>query len=62
MKRIRLTTAEIEALLAAAGNVDPCMFTEDVGGKEGDRQYDAWESGAAADARREENPWNYGQK
>ncbi len=41
----RLTRAEIEALLAAAGNVDPCMFTEDVGGREGDRQYDAWLSG-----------------
>jgi hypothetical protein len=44
-KRIRLTEAEIEALLAAAGNIDPCMFTEDTGGKEGERLYDAWESG-----------------
>ena len=43
-KRIRLD-AEIEALLAAAGNIDPCMFTEDTGGKEGERLYDAWESG-----------------
>lgn len=45
MTRIRLTTREIEALLAAAGNVDPCMFTEDVGGKEGERLFKAWESG-----------------
>jgi hypothetical protein len=45
MGRIRLTALEIEALLAAAGNVDPCMFTEDVGGKEGDRQFDAWQTG-----------------
>ena len=43
-KRIRLD-AEIGALLAAAGNIDPCMFTEDTGGKEGERLYDAWESG-----------------
>jgi hypothetical protein len=43
-KRIRLTEAEIEALLAAAGNIDPCMFTEDTVGKEGERLYDAWES------------------
>lgn len=42
--RIRLTTREIEALLAAAGNVDPCMLTE-IGGKEGERQFEAWESG-----------------
>lgn len=45
MSRVRLTTREIEALLAAAGNVDPCMFTEDVGGREGERQFRAWESG-----------------
>jgi hypothetical protein len=44
---IRLTRNEIRALLAAAGNVDPCMFTEDMGGREGDRQYDAWISGQA---------------
>lgn len=42
---IRLTRREIRALLAAAGNVDPCMFIEDVGGREGERQYEAWISG-----------------
>jgi hypothetical protein len=42
---IELTTIELEALLAAAGNVDPCMFTEDHGGEEGAALYDAWESG-----------------
>jgi hypothetical protein len=31
--------------LAVAGNIDPCMFTENTGGKEGERLYDAWESG-----------------
>lgn len=41
----RLTKAEIAALLDAAGNVDPCMFLEDLGGKAGERQYDAWLSG-----------------
>src|SRR5215216_4786891 len=40
----RLSKIEIEALLAAAGNVDPCMFEED-DSKEGDRLYDAWLSG-----------------
>ena len=45
MTRIRLTTREIEALLAAAGNVDPCMFTQDIGGKDGERMFAAWESG-----------------
>jgi len=42
---MKLTRLEVEALLAAAGNVDPCMFTDDVGGDEGERLYDAWVSG-----------------
>jgi len=33
--KIELTPTEIEALQAAAGNVDPCMFVEDVGGRRG---------------------------
>jgi hypothetical protein len=41
----RLTKVEIEALLAAAGNVDPCMCLEDVGGEEGHRLFHAWVSG-----------------
>jgi hypothetical protein len=42
---IELTTIELEAVLAAAGNVDPGMLTEDHGGEEGAALYDAWESG-----------------
>jgi hypothetical protein len=42
---IELTTIELEALLAAGGNVDPCMFTEDHFGEEGAALYDAWKSG-----------------
>lgn len=40
----RLSKLEIEALLAAAGDVDPCMFEED-DSKEGDKLYDALLSG-----------------
>lgn len=38
-----LTKDEVEALLAAAGNVDPSMFTDD--DVDGDRLYEAWISG-----------------
>lgn len=41
----RLTRLEILALLDAAGNIDPCMFIEDMGGKVGERRYEAWLSG-----------------
>lgn len=41
---MKLTRLEVEALLAAAGNVDPAMF-EDFPAEEGDRLYDAWLSG-----------------
>jgi hypothetical protein len=41
----RLTEIEIEALLAVAGNVDPCMFLEDVRGEEGHRLFHPWVSG-----------------
>jgi hypothetical protein len=41
----RLTKVEIEALLAAAGTVDPCMCLEDVGGEERHRVFHAWVSG-----------------
>ena len=39
--KVSLTEAEIEALYAAAGNVDPCMFDE-MERKEGERLYGAW--------------------
>lgn len=45
MKRPRLTIAEIDALLAAAGNADPAMFEDYPTEKEGDRAYRAWETG-----------------
>jgi hypothetical protein len=44
VRRIRLTRAEIEALWAAARNIDPCMF-EEMPEPEGDRMFKAWESG-----------------
>lgn len=42
-----LTTREIETLLAAAGNVDPCMFDENPEASEREKRLDreAWESG-----------------
>lgn len=42
---IKFTPREADVILAAAGNIDPCMFLEDVGGKEGELDYDAWLSG-----------------
>jgi len=44
MKRIRLTLSEIEALRAAARNIDPCMF-EEMGEPDATRLFRAWESG-----------------
>jgi gamma-glutamyl-gamma-aminobutyrate hydrolase PuuD len=46
-KRIRLTRREIESLLGAAGNIDPCMFDEnpEASEREKERDRDAWESG-----------------
>ncbi len=41
--KITLTEVEIEALHAAVGNIDPCMFDEM--GKEGERLAAAWETG-----------------
>ena len=41
--KVSLTEAEIEALYAAAGNIDPCMFEEM--GNVGDRLFDAWNTG-----------------
>lgn len=43
--RLNLTEAEIEALHAAARNVDPCMFDEMDNEKEGERLHAAWLSG-----------------
>jgi len=45
VSRIRLTTLEIEALLAAAGNADPAMWEDEPTEKEGDRMFAACESG-----------------
>lgn len=42
---VRLTTNEIEALLAAAGNADPAMWEDYPDTKEGERLYHAWLSG-----------------
>lgn len=43
---VRLTKREIETLLAAAGNVDPCMFDEaPISEKEAAKDREAWESG-----------------
>lgn len=44
-RRPRLTKLEIEALLAAAGNIDPCMFDEMADVKEGERLAEAWLTG-----------------
>lgn len=45
-KRIYLTALEIDALLAAAGNVDPCMFEEGAASdKEAEIAIAAWHSG-----------------
>jgi hypothetical protein len=43
--RVRLTNIEIEALLAAAGNIDPCMFEEMDNEKRGEQMFAAWNSG-----------------
>lgn len=45
--RTRLTLREIECLLAAAGNADPCMFYENPDANERQKEKDraAWESG-----------------
>jgi hypothetical protein len=43
--KIRLTAPEIEALLAAAGDVDPAMWEDEPDDKRGERLYDAWLSG-----------------
>lgn len=46
VKRIRLTATEIEAILAAAGNVDAPATFEDCGDeKEAERMLEAFESG-----------------
>lgn len=47
MTRIRLTKREIEVLLAAAGNADPCMFDEnpDATERAKERDREAWETG-----------------
>lgn len=46
MKRPRLTVRELETVLAAAGNVDPCMFEENAASdKEADRDLAAYKSG-----------------
>ncbi len=42
--KVTLTEAEIEALYATAGNIDPCMF-DDMDDKEGERMSAAWTSG-----------------
>lgn len=43
--KVSLTEAQIEALYAASGNIDPCMFDEMEDRKEGGRLFDAWVSG-----------------
>lgn len=45
MSRIRLTTREIEALLAVAGNVDPAMWEDEPDEKTANQMHAAWESG-----------------
>ena len=42
--KVALTKAEIEALYATAGNIDPCMF-DDMDEDEGERMSAAWTSG-----------------
>jgi hypothetical protein len=41
--RVSFTEDEIEALYAAVGNIDPCMFDEM--GNVGDRLFTAWNTG-----------------
>lgn len=46
-RTLKLTDTEIEALYAATGNINPCMFDEMPDRRKGSRLYVAWESGRA---------------
>lgn len=43
--RLVLTEREISAVLAAAGNIDPCMFEEGKSERDARRELQAYESG-----------------
>lgn len=45
--KLSLTAAEVEAIYAATGNIDPCMFEEMPDEKKGGCLYKAWETGRA---------------